>query len=75
MLPCKYFTLSVAAIAICTLSTNALAHPGHSIEVAPANSAVHYLVQPEHALTWVISIVVMWFVTSTLVRRLVSRPA
>ncbi len=27
---------------------DALAHPGHAVEVVPANSAWHYVGQPEH---------------------------
>ncbi len=40
----------VAVIAAALMSTSAWGHPGHAIELAPADSPLHYMIQPEHAL-------------------------
>ena len=35
------------------------AHSGHELEVVPNSSALHYVLQPEHALVWLFLMVVL----------------
>ena len=56
------------AVMFVAASTNPLyAHPGHAIEVAPAESPLHYFVQPEHALAFTVFAAAIWFVSRSFV--------
>lgn len=51
-LACRYaFPLAIVSV----VSLVAQAHPGHTHEIIPAQSAWHYWLQPEHAMiSWVL---------------------
>lgn len=38
-----------AAVLVCAHSSQTFAHSGHTVEVVSAQSALHYVLQPEHA--------------------------
>ncbi len=38
---------------------SAWAHPGHTVEVVPASSVLHYALQPEHSLGFLLAIALL----------------
>ena len=38
-----------------------LAHPDHPLQIVSSDSALHYFVQPEHVLPWVVlTVAIVW---------------
>ncbi|HBE71515.1 MAG TPA: hypothetical protein DDW52_25495 [Planctomycetaceae bacterium] len=62
----KTLRRQLAAIPLCLflLAGPAVAHPGHANLVAPADSPMHYVLQPSHAAGWLVlavaTIYVVW---------------
>ncbi len=59
----------VSFAALVFLNANALAHPGHAVEVTAADSPMHYIVQPEHAAIWAVLAIGTWLVVRSLQHR------
>lgn len=53
--------LTLAALCVCGIAAPASAHPGHARELAPADSMMHYIVQPTHAVVWLALVVLAAF--------------
>lgn len=70
------FLLACVAYLVGTLaaSSTVLAHPGHSVDVVPASSPTHYVLQPEHG-AGLLAFALLAFLVVRMVRRIHSAHA
>jgi hypothetical protein len=52
-----------------------LAHPDHPVQVGSSDSLLHYFVQPEHALPFVVFAVAIWWISRIAKPRLLASVA
>ncbi|GAB5401828.1 MAG: hypothetical protein Aurels2KO_00590 [Aureliella sp.] len=69
-LPSAFSLLAALASFVATLlfTEPALAHPGHSVEFAPADSPLHLLLQPEHVASFLAVLAVGLLCIRTILR-------
>ena len=69
----SHFGLSATVLVWSVGSSACLAHPDHPVQVVSSSSALHYFIQPEHALPLVIFAVAVLWISRTVKTLLTTR--
>ncbi|GIW98002.1 MAG: hypothetical protein KatS3mg111_1335 [Pirellulaceae bacterium] len=52
----------LCALWLSLVPTPTWAHPGHAVETISTDSAWHWILHPDHAVGWLVFVVVAWMV-------------